>query len=661
MKKRRWIIGGLFFVLVSVAIWVAADLRRIDAIVVKPANPSAAIPGGDIDGLLLKLEQGDPYNPSVDFAAIDGACRFLDGRWDTADFRLPTLIRLLWLHGDRLDAAGRARIKASLVGFKYWMDQGGADSMCYWSENHQILFASSEYLVGRLFPDERFGNDGKTGREHEAIARQRLLAWLGQRWKYGFIEWYSNTYYVEDATALANLVDFAGGERNGLPGDQEIATKATIVLDLLLYDLASQSWKGVFVSTMGRAYEQGKKGGRGDSLRRTTQWAFGIDRGLRRGGWIDLNLIQSRNYRVPVAIRAIALDPGEVVVRASTGLDLGELRGEGLVGQKTAQMMMLWGMEAFSNPETIDASVNYAHDQQMFGNEFLHDLSMVDFGIFRETGLLPIVSRILRPVTDGVAIQRANTYTYRTPYFQLATAQRYHPGGYGDQQHIWSATISPEVSIFTTHPAQPPSTGGARGNSPGYWVGNGRNPDAAQDRNVVLVIYDVPDRKGFGEESLVKLSHAYFPRKLLDESSLEGTRAFGRIGDAWVALVAANPIAYTEGSDDDLVQRGARTAWVCELGSPVTDPTFAAFKARVVANAFAFDGDRRVLSYATMNSRLELAWDGKFKVNGEAVDTNYPRFDSPWVKASRKPGAVIIEAGGSKLELSFDPVLRIER
>jgi hypothetical protein len=661
MKKRRWIIGGILLLLASAATWVVADLLRIHAIMVKPAQPPAQIPGGHINGLLLKLEQGGRYDPVVDFAAIDGACRFLDGRWDTADFRLPTLTRLLWLYGYRLDAAAAARIKAALLGFKYWMDQGGEDSMCYWSENHQILFATGEYLAGRLFPDEVFGNDGKTGREHEAIARQRLLAWLGQRWRYGFIEWHSNTYYVEDAAPLANLVDFAGEMRNGLPGDAEIATKAAIVLDLLLYDLASQSWNGVFVSTMGRAYEQGKKGGGGDSLRGITQWAFGSERRPHRGGGMDLNLILSRKYRVPAALRAIALDPREVVVRASTGLDLGELRGEGLISGKTPQMMMLWGMEAFSNPEAIETTVNYTHDQRMFSNEFLHDLSIVDIGLLRETGLLPLASRVLRPVSDGVAIQRANTYTYRTPCFQLATAQRYHPGGYGDQQHIWSATLSPTVSIFTTHPAGPRSARGVLGNSPGHWVGNGRNPDAAQHRNVVLAIYDVPDRKGFMEQTLLKQTHAYFPRQLFNESSVEGQRAFGRIGEAWVALVAANPLSYAEGSDDDLVQKGARTAWVCELGSPATDHSFAAFKNRVMANAFVFDAARRVLSYSTTDRRLALAWGGGFTVNGKAVATDYPRFDSPWVKAPRKPDTILIEAGGRKLELSFDPMRRIEQ
>ena len=275
MRNKRRIIGGSILALfLAAGTWVGWDLARIAAIQVKPSHSPARL-AGDIDGLLLRLERGEGYDATRDFSAIDGACRFLDERWDTADFRLATLIRILWLHGGSLDEPGRSRIRVALLGFKYWMDQPGLDSMCYWSENHQVLFATGEYLAGKLFPNGVFTNDGKMGREHMAIARERLMVWLKHRWDYGFVEWYSNTYYVEDAAPLANLVDFAGEDRGGVAGDAELAAKATIVLDLLHYDLASQSWRGAFVSTMGRGYERGKKGGGGDSMRGITAHAFG--------------------------------------------------------------------------------------------------------------------------------------------------------------------------------------------------------------------------------------------------------------------------------------------------------------------------------------------------------------------------------------------------
>ena len=84
--------------------------------------------------------------------------------------------------------------------------------MCYWSENHQILFASAEYLIGQLYPENVFPSSGLTGRQHMEKARLRMLDWFEMRWNYGFIEYYSGVYYKEDVGALINVIDYADDE-----------------------------------------------------------------------------------------------------------------------------------------------------------------------------------------------------------------------------------------------------------------------------------------------------------------------------------------------------------------------------------------------------------------------------------------------------------------
>jgi hypothetical protein len=286
---------------------------------------------------------------------------------------------------------------------------------------------------------------------------------------------------------------------------------------------------------------------------------------------------------------------------------------------------------------------------------------VVDVGLLRATGLLGPVSRLLHPVTDGVAIQRANVYTLRTPHYQLSTAQRHHPGEYGDQQHAWSANLPGGFAVFTTHPAAPLAARGALSESPGYWVGNGRNPDAAQDGNSVLAIYAIPEKKGFMERSLVGFTHAYFPVAKFDEASVEGRYAFGRSGDAYLALIAREPLAWAEGSEDDLVQPGRLSYWICETGSPETDVSFPAFQQRIRASAVAFEPGTRTLTWETGDRSLRLAYGGDFLVDGKAVDTDYPRFDSPWVRAEREPATITIRAGGAELFLDFDGLRREER
>ncbi|MBL7200967.1 MAG: hypothetical protein ISS56_12540, partial [Anaerolineae bacterium] len=45
-----------------------------------------------------------------------------------------------------------------------------------------------------------------------------------------------------------------------------------------------------------------------------------------------------------------------------------------------------------------------------------------------------------------------NKVTYRTPDYMLCSAQDYHPGEKGCQQHIWQATLGPDAVAFVTHP-----------------------------------------------------------------------------------------------------------------------------------------------------------------------------------------------------------------
>ena len=52
--------------------------------------------------------------------------------------------------------ADRQRTEHALLNFKFWLDEPGLDAMCYFTENHQILFQVAAYLTGQLWPDAVF-------------------------------------------------------------------------------------------------------------------------------------------------------------------------------------------------------------------------------------------------------------------------------------------------------------------------------------------------------------------------------------------------------------------------------------------------------------------------------------------------------------------------
>jgi hypothetical protein len=294
----------------------------------------------------------------------------------------------------------------------------------------------------------------------------------------------------------------------------------------------------------------------------------------------------------------------------------------------------------------------------MFSNSFLHELRSVDLYVLRAPGLLPSVSRLLDPVSNGTPLQRANTYTYRTADYLLATAQRYHAGKLNDQHHVWSATVSNRLSVFTAHPPVP-----RKGKSPetdaSYWVGPGRLPDAAQHENVALQIYRVPASATFGERAVNPFTHAYFPREKFDRVELRGSRIFGQHGAVFIALIAAGPLAFRSGSDDDLIQSGRDTAWACELSTTARDADFAAFVTRIESNNFSYREGR--LAYRTDGRRLELNYGGDFRVNDLAQNTDYARHDSPYARTARQASTMTFDYAGKRLFLDFAHALRREQ
>jgi hypothetical protein len=624
---------------------VNQSIRGIDDRVIR----ETFIGGPRIEQVLWDILNDTEYNSEH----ILHTAQHLNSRVDTSDFRTPSILHVLYKYPDRLRAEDREILKRALLDYRYWIKDPGEDSMVFWSENHQILGAVAEHLAGQLYPDEIFTNTGKTGAWHRDRGAERIAIWLEQRWTYGFVEWYSNTYYKEDIAPLAALISFTENE--------ELRRRASIIMDLLFYDIATQSYNGSFISSSGRAYEHDRKSDAGSDFEVFLEILFDFDADEAQpemGPHMLLAYLDGDNYELPPIFESIIKDPETRIIRASNGLNVSELAGEGLVGHEDPQIMMQWAMESFTNPEIIHNSVTFIHEYGLLRNSDLNAFKDVNIGLLRSMKLLPFVSRVLNPQQNGVSIQRANAYTYRTPEYMMYSAQEYHPGDYGDQQHVFGITLDADLMIFHTHPAVPPGAGGVNGNSPKYWVGYGHIPHTAQDQNVNLSIYRLPRRKGIMEKALLEYTHAWFPFKKFDEAIVDGNIAAGRRGDAYVAIIASGELRYRSERLENLILAGKESWWITEAGSAGSDGTFDGFLARIRAQADDISYDRGTLSYPVRGGDggprlLELAYQSGFSVDGQPVDTSYPRFDSVYLQAERKPDELAIAHGGMELLLDF--------
>jgi hypothetical protein len=201
---------------------------------------ATAKPGG-LYSQVARLELGrGPLNEQ----AIRDALETLRVRRDGGDFVANALLRMVKYDSPLLSPALRKEIKAALLGFKYWADEpGGKDLLSMWSENHQINYHSAEYLAGQLYPDETFVNNGKTGRAHMETARKRILRWIDTKARTGFNEWDSNNCYINTSAALMNLAELAK--------DEEVARKAAMMVDVMFFDIAVDSFRGGYGTSHG--------------------------------------------------------------------------------------------------------------------------------------------------------------------------------------------------------------------------------------------------------------------------------------------------------------------------------------------------------------------------------------------------------------------------
>ena len=241
--------------------------------------------------------------------AVAASVRFLDERRDTADFHALGLLALeYWFGGGpALAQSDREGVREALRTFKFWLDEPGLDAMCYFTENHQILFHASEFLAAQRWPEMVFASGGRSGAQRLPVARERILAWIRRRLSGGFSEWDSNAYLAMDAFALLALVEFAH--------DEVVAGAARRLLDVLFFALASQSFRGTQGCTHGRCYVGALKTGRNEatSALQRIAWGMGTFNGETRAPGL---LALSERYVVPDAIQAIGADlPATLVTR----------------------------------------------------------------------------------------------------------------------------------------------------------------------------------------------------------------------------------------------------------------------------------------------------------------------------------------------------------
>lgn len=608
--------------------WLAPQARYIErrAAFLKFCADNADIGGRDgVFTQVARMELGLPVNEKLVREAIDVVYE----NKDCNDFSVGGLVRIYYLNKERnqLSAQLLKEIEACLLSFKYWWDEPIRDEnyRCYHTENHQGLYHSDELLAGQLFKEKQFKNQ-KNGQYHIDHASLLINRWLDFRCKFGFSEWLSNTYYDVELMLLSNLYDFAE--------DKTIREKAGVLIDLLMYDMALNNYKGVFGSTHGRAYSGNIKSGWNETTSSAMKLMFGVGvfNDPRSMGAVSL---ATSNYRCPEVIERIATDYAKPLWNFQRqSLNVEDAPSFGLAFNDELNTHLFWGMQEFIHPNVVEMSkvLSEKYDTWPYRN--------YDSYIRRYNQEVAEHGKVLNPNLDRFALSEANIQTYRTADFMLSSAQDYRPGSKGYQQHIWQATLGPEAVVFTNNPGSTEEKW-----TPNLWAGSEVLPRAAQYRNVLICIYNIP------EKNKLAYSHAYFPRESFDEVKEVGNWIFARKADGYLALFSQN--IWGRGRKDEVLVTSPQNIWLCEVGNKSEWKSFDRFVS-AVSTAKVQCKMLDVQYKSPSVGELKFGWAAPFAVNGKIQKTDkYPRFDNSYTKAAFNDPMIRIEDGKKPILLNL--------
>ncbi|HEY4093466.1 MAG TPA: hypothetical protein VGN46_18295 [Luteibacter sp.] len=424
-------------------------------------------------------------------------------------------------------------LKQALLSYKFWLDEhpraldndrlnkvkrdlGYADDeidheMEFWSENHYIMFASSEYLLGQLWQEDAFQpcrlfvdpgdrTGERTGLQRRDRGRVRVLKWLNNRLMFGWMEFHSSGYYREHLWALLNLVDFAL--------DDEVRTKAVMAVDLMLFDATRFQHRGAMGAAGGRSQFKSKSSGFDNGLSDVLEIMFGV-KGVYVDGDAQIGAsFASSAYPAPQALLEMGVNPptapftdrsrvsitfdesgkygitwsqdsdtkdsqlvGYAAKRARYSPFLAEVNREiarthddyGAVEDDT---IFFWGMSAFVNKQVVRGSFALMHRYGLDKADAFKQprLLMGLVSLFKDlpsqlfytaTGepLGDIDERTaddLSLVFEGSTRTRANIVTYRSPGAMLSSLQNFRAGQLNFQTSVQQATLNGALNVFVT-------------------------------------------------------------------------------------------------------------------------------------------------------------------------------------------------------------------
>jgi hypothetical protein len=309
---------------------------------------------------------------------------------------------------------------------------------------------------------------------------------------------------------------------------------------------------------------------------------------------------------------------------------------------------LMWGMGAFNNHilATVSLACMENYEFPLILGSIAADLPNEMWNRERHAGQLEEWCDL------ATGEWKVSKVTYKTPDYMLCSAQDYHPGESGYQQHIWQATLGPDAVVFVSHPPCLSEEGSHR---PNAWHGNVVLPRVAQWKDVLIAVHRLPD------DDWLNLTHAYFPAWAFDEHVLredanDHVWAFARKGQGYLALTAARGLEWMTRGDNayrELRSYGQHNVWLCHMGRAALDGDFSTFQDKMLGLDVNF-AELDVRCPTLRGETLSFGWEGPLMRNDQVEPIKgFKHYDNPYCVTDLPASRLEVHYGEQTMRLDF--------
>lgn len=487
------------------------------------------------DAITLQAYQGEP----LDSAALQLMINKLPIS-DVIDFDIVKLVRILYFTNGQYDSL----IVPELNKLPFWLTKDEALRV-YWSENHMILWMSSDWLM-----HERYG------RAIDASLDTRLRHYLRMKVQYGYYEFFSSVYLPYSLTALLNLADFAQ--------DVEIKALATQAAQRLLKDiLMVTNDKGVYYPAAGRNYYSKYEQPYNQNHSHLIYLLTGMGPAPSGGSHAGCFLASST---LPVDSVISSWKP-----TLDTLYSIGHSLDSGLVlnaGQSfTDKVMFQWSSGAYFHPTVAIETATLFQDSSLWNHhEFSDFTSYSHLNISQAPMLAEVASAISKSSLicgQDIAIFKHNSVTLSSIHDFL------WKGKLGYQQMPCVANVGTTSVLTASGPASRNWSDGSTHNA------NEHLPSVHQQGNVALVMYR-PEKDGlsfFDHDSLAVVLR-------WDDADFDEVRedGFWKLGRQESGYIAVRRSCMDEVNGNAACDKPNGQAWVFVVGDSAMYGSFNNFQ-----------------------------------------------------------------------------------